>query len=77
MDDETFKKEVLDRLQQIIEMLTSFLPEALVEEPEERGPIEESKAAGQAGEAYSIDEEMQDNYSFAIEKWKQEHGGGA
>lgn len=76
MDDETFKKEVLDRLQQIIEMLTSFLPEALVEESEERGTTE-SKAAGEAGEAYSIGEEMQDNYRFAIEKWKQEHGGGA
>lgn len=76
MDDETFKKEVLDRLQQIIEMLTSFLPEALVEEPEERGPTE-SKAAGQTSEAYPIGEEMQDNYRFAIEKWKQEHGGGA
>jgi len=75
MDDETFKKEVLDRLQQIIEMLTSFLPEACVEEPEERGAIEESKAAGQASEAYSIGEEMQDSYRFAIEKWKQEHGG--
>ena len=75
MDDETFKKEVLDRLQQIIEMLTSFLPEACVEEPEERGAIEENKVAGQASEAYSIGEEMQDSYRFAIEKWKQEHGG--
>lgn len=75
MDDETFKNEVLYRLRQIMEMLTSILPEACIEEPEESAPPESGREARETSEAYSIGEEMQDNYLFAIEKWKQERGG--
>lgn len=75
MDDETFKKEVLDRLQQIIEMLASILPEACIEEPEETTATTVERVRNRPGEAYSILEEMQDNYQYAAEKWQREHGG--
>lgn len=74
MDDETFKSEVLARLQQIMEMLTSILPEACVEEAEQDlvpGTVE--PLTGSA--PYSIGEEMQENYRSAIEKWQQQRGG--
>ncbi|WP_136513498.1 hypothetical protein [Geomonas edaphica] len=74
MDDETFKKEVLDRLQQIIEMLTSILPEACIEEPEETTATADIVMLNRADEAYSMLEEMQDNYQYAVEKWQREHG---
>ena len=74
MDDEIFKKEVLDRLQQIIEMLASILPEACIEEPEETAAITDKGEQNRPDEAYSMLEEMQDNYRFAVEKWQREHG---
>ncbi|TGU72686.1 hypothetical protein E4633_10330 [Geomonas terrae] len=74
MDDETFKKEVLDRLQQIIETLTSILPEACIEEPEGTTATADRGVRNRADEAYSMLEEMQDNYQFAVEKWQREHG---
>ncbi|TSK08137.1 MAG: hypothetical protein FPO08_02140 [Geobacter sp.] len=74
MDDETFKKEVLDRLQQIIEMLTSILPEAGIEEPAETTAATGIGVRNRADEAYSMLEEMQDNYQYAAEKWQREHG---
>jgi hypothetical protein len=74
MDDETFKREVLDRLQQIIEMLTSILPEACIEEPAETTATTDGGVRNRADEAYSMLEEMQDNYQYAAEKWQREHG---
>ncbi|UPU34101.1 hypothetical protein M1B72_11610 [Geomonas paludis] len=74
MDDETFKKEVLDRLQQIMEMLASILPEACIEEVEEvQAPLPSPEPA-QATDAYGILEEMQDDYRTAMDKWNLEHG---
>jgi len=61
MDDETFKIEVLSRLDQIIELLQSALPEASLEEPE----AEQGKAEGPV---YSLNDEMQD----AMQRWQQE-----
>ncbi|MBU5637614.1 hypothetical protein KOM00_12830 [Geomonas sp. Red69] len=75
MDDETFKNEVLDRLQQIIEMLTSILPEACIEEAGETPASLAATETAQASNPYGIDEEMQDGYRFAREKWNLEHGG--
>lgn len=75
MDDETFKKEVLDRLQQIIEMLASILPEACIEEPEETAEATDGGTRNGTTEAYSVLEEMQDTYQYAMEKWQREHGG--
>ncbi|MBU5614069.1 hypothetical protein [Geomonas azotofigens] len=73
MDDDTFKNEVLNRLQQIMEMLTSILPEACVEELDEaRDPVATPKVA-QASDAYGIHDEMQDDYRTAMEKWNLEH----
>ncbi|WP_224982387.1 hypothetical protein [Geomonas agri] len=74
MDDETFKNEVLDRLQQIIEMLTSILPEACLEEVEETPAPLTRPEVEQARNPYGIGEEMQDDYRSALEKWKLEHG---
>ncbi|QXE92084.1 hypothetical protein [Geomonas subterranea] len=71
MDDETFKNEVLDRLQQIMDMLAGLLPEACIEDPEE-APV--SPAAPQVSDTYGIRQELQDDYDCALEKWKLEHG---
>ncbi|MBJ6750356.1 hypothetical protein [Geomonas anaerohicana] len=74
MDNETFEGEVLDRLQQIIEMLASILPEACIEEAEAaRAPLPGPEPA-QARDAYGILEEMQDDYHTAMDKWHLEHG---
>lgn len=75
MNDDTFKNEVLDRLRQIMEMLASLLPEACVEEPEESGAPDGGHPPAKAAEGFSIENEMQENYRFAVEKWKEEHGG--
>ena len=63
MDDETFKTELLSRLDQIIELLQSALPEVCIEETEEESGRTE-------GPVYSISDEMQD----ATQRWKQESG---
>lgn len=75
MNDEAFKKEVLERLRQTIEMLASTLPEACIEEPEETAATADNAVRKATGEAYSILEEMQDNYQNAIDKWQRERGG--
>ncbi|MBJ6800936.1 hypothetical protein [Geomonas propionica] len=74
MDDETFKNEVLGRLQQIMEMLASVLPEACIEEVEEEPAPLPRIEAEQAHNPYGIGEEMQDDYRSALEKWNQKHG---
>ena len=76
MDDETFKKELLSRLDQIIELLTSALPEACLEEPEERPPAADEPAAVVAAPPYLIRDELQDDYDFAVQRWKQQKPPG-
>ena len=75
MDDETFKKELLSRLDQIIELLSSALPEACLEEPEENPPAADEQAAA-ANPPYLIRDELQDDYDFAIQRWKQQKPPG-
>lgn len=75
MDDETFKSEVLDRLQQIMEMLAAaILPEASIEETEEAPKPHAVPEPVQAGASYGILDEMQDDYRSALEKWNLKHG---
>ena len=76
MDDETFKKELLSRLDQIIELLTSALPEACLEEPEEKPPAADEPAAVVAAPPYLISDELQDDYDFAVQRWKQQKPPG-
>lgn len=63
MDDEIFKRELLSRLDLIIELLQSSLPEAC---------IEEAAGKNEAGDStlYTLNDELQD----AIQRWKQENG---
>lgn len=77
MDDETFKKELLSRLDQIIELLTSALPEACLEEPEpEEKPPAADEPAAVAAAPYLIRDELQDDYDFAVQSWKQQKPPG-
>lgn len=84
MDDETFRKDVLNRLDQIIELLSSALPEACIEEPEGEVDAEAPGAAtgGAFGEPdaagvrpFLIGDEMQEDYRFAMQRWEQERSG--
>lgn len=74
MDDETFKKELLGRLDQIIELLTSALPEACLEEPEpdRMPPVASDAAARAANPTYLIGDELQDDYDCALQKWNRQ-----
>ena len=68
MDDDTFKKELLSRLDQIIELLTFALPEASLEEPEPAAVI--------TAPLYLIGDELQEDYQSALQKWKQQKPAG-
>ena len=78
MDDETFKNELLSRLDQIIELLASTLPEAGLEEPEQDDELPASRetAAVVANPPYLIRDELQDDYDFAVQRWKQQRPPG-
>lgn len=71
MDDESFKKEVLNRLDQIIELLSATLPEACLEEPVEGEGVAEPVLVA-ATPTYLIDDEMRDGYRSAVQKWQQD-----
>lgn len=75
MDDETFKKELLSRLDQIIDLLSSSLPEACLEERETDavpGWKDTAEPAAVPSEPpYLIDDEMRDDYDVAVQRWKQ------
>lgn len=76
MDDETFKKEVLSRLDQIIELLSATLPEACIDESADGLPESGSEAAAiEAMPTYLIVDEMQDDYKTAVRKWEREKTG--
>ena len=81
MDDNAFKKELLSRLDQIAELLTSLLPEACLEEPQEKATTGEVDGDGQPAPAlprsrYLIGDEMQEDYHTALQRWKQEKDNG-
>jgi hypothetical protein len=76
MDDETFKKEVLNRLDQIIELLSATLPEACLDESADDLPESGSEAASiEAMPTYLIVDEMQDDYKTAMRNWEREKAG--
>lgn len=75
MDDESFKKELLTRLDTIIELLSSTLPEACLEESPPSELEEDGDATKPATELYLIGEEMQEDYAAAVQKWKQQQDG--
>uniref|UniRef100_C6E9D9 Uncharacterized protein n=1 Tax=Geobacter sp. (strain M21) TaxID=443144 RepID=C6E9D9_GEOSM len=76
MDDETFKKELLNRLDQIIELLSATLPEACIDESAEDLSESGSEAAAiEAMPTYLIVDEMQDDYKTAVQKWEREKTG--
>lgn len=75
MDDESFKKELLTRLDTIIELLSSALPEACLEESPPSELPEGDDAPKPANEFYLIGEEMQEDYAAAVQKWKQQQDG--
>lgn len=73
MDDETFKKEVLARLDQIVELLAAALPEAcLVETQGEQEPGEAQPKAPVDPLLYLVGDEMKDEYAQAVKKWQGE-----
>ena len=79
MDDEAFKKELLSRLDQIIELLASTLPEAGLEEPEQDDELpasRETAAVVKTSPPYLIGDELQDDYDFAVQRWKQQKPPG-
>lgn len=71
MDDDTFKKELLTRLDTIIELLTSALPEACLEDFPPDQTMDDGETA-KATALYQIDDEMQDDYAVAVQRWKQQ-----
>lgn len=75
MDDETFKKELLHRLDQIIELLSATLPEACLDESVEDLSESGGEAAIEAMPTYLIRDEMQDDYKSAVQKWEREKAG--
>ncbi|BCG47109.1 hypothetical protein GEOBRER4_n1931 [Citrifermentans bremense] len=76
MDDETFKKELLNRLDQIIELLSATLPEACLDESaEEFSESDGEEASIEAMPTYLIRDEMQDDYRSAVQKWEREKAG--
>jgi DNA-binding transcriptional regulator WhiA len=78
MDDDTFKKELLSRLDKILELLSlsSGLSEAcLVEEQEPETSIRQIAGAEQTDTTsgsgqFLMKDEMQDNYDLAMQRWK-------
>lgn len=76
MDDETFKKELLSRLDQIIELLSATLPEACLDETVDDMPESGNEAATiEAVPTYLIGDEMQDDYKTAVQKWERGKAG--
>jgi hypothetical protein len=73
MDDDTFKRELLRRLDQIVELLSLScnLTEACIEE----APEETYRQSGSEGptqntsDRFQIKDEMQENYLQAYQKW--------
>lgn len=75
MDDETFKSEVLSRLDQIIELLAASLPEACIDEAEPVGAKPEvtgDETLVAAGQPYLMTDEMRDDYQMAVQRWRQQ-----
>jgi hypothetical protein len=76
MDDDIFKKELLSRLDKILELLSMYcLPEATLDEsPTEStvgtGLVNVETDATQESRKYLIKDEMQDDYSQAVRRWQ-------
>jgi len=77
MDDDTFQKEILERLDKITTLLSHFCqasPASLRESLTEtfRRTKESIPTDTPPSERYLIKDEMQDNYRLAMQKWKEE-----
>jgi hypothetical protein len=76
MDDDIFKKELLSRLDKILELLSMYcLPEATLDEsPTEStvgtGLVNGETDATQESRKYLTKDEMQDDYSQAVRRWQ-------
>jgi hypothetical protein len=78
MDDDRFKKELLSRLDKILEFLSIScdLPEATLEESQAETDIRQVTGAEQTdttaeSRRYLMKDEMQENYNLAMQRWKQ------
>ena len=76
MDEERYHKELLSRLDKILEYLSlsCSLPEACLVEPQDQ-PTTQPESPGQTvtasnGRQYLLDDEMQDVHEMAMQRWK-------
>lgn len=79
MDDDKFKAEVLNRLDRIVSLLTAncSMTKAALERayPDLVKPKQPPQEQGDAASGqYLLTDEMQDDYTQAVQKWKSEKG---
>ena len=77
MDDDTFKTGILSRLDKIVVLLSIScnLSKALLEKPQTETPVRQETGVEPADTApdsdkFLINDEMQEDYDRAIQKWK-------
>jgi hypothetical protein len=74
MDKETFQRELLSKLDQILELLSLScgVTEACIEGPPDETALQTDAAQTVHGSRrFLIQDEMDENYDLAIRKWKE------